>query len=218
MNKKLAVVAGLALMGVAFWAASYIYDTSRSDKTIAQAKSESSPLVRHYAQSLGPADAKVVLVEFFDPGCETCRLFAPQVKALMEARPGQVRLVLRYAAFHQGADTMVKILEAARKQDRYWQTLQVMYDTQGEWASHHRPQPDKIWQHLAATDLDLQQIRSDMNSPEILEILAQDTADAETLGVRRTPGFFVNGKPLQQFGLRQLTELIDAEIASNYPG
>ncbi len=55
-----------------------------------------------------------------------------------------------------------------------------------------------------------------MNEPEIAELIAQDLADAETLNVRKTPGFFVNGKPLQSFGYNQLQELIEAEIKENY--
>ena len=69
--------AGLLLM---FMLASNLYDRQRSDELELMAKNNSAPLVRDYSQSLGPADAKVVLVEFLDPGCETCRIFAPHVK------------------------------------------------------------------------------------------------------------------------------------------
>ena len=81
-------------------------------------------------------EQRVVLVEFFDPACETCREFHPYVKELLAAHPGKVRLVLRYAPFHQGSDTMVLILEAAGRRGRFWETLEVMYATQPQWASH----------------------------------------------------------------------------------
>mgnify|MGYP002525276820 CR=1 FL=1 len=54
----------------------------------------------------------------------------------------------------------------------------------------------------------------DQNSAAIIE---RDLADADTLGVRKTPGFFVNGKPLQPFGARPLAALIKAEIRAKYP-
>ena len=47
------------------------------------------------------------------------------------------------------------------------------------------------------------------------EIVDQDIADATTLGVHKTPILFVNGKPLQHFGLSQLRSLLDSEIAAN---
>jgi len=201
---------------VAFLAASYVYTAQRESEMSAAAKASDSPLERPYSQGTGPADARVVLVEFFDPACETCRVFSAHVKTLLASYPGKVRLVLRYAPFHQGADTMVLILEAARKQDKFWETLDVMYETQPEWASHHHPQPDLIWDFLPAAGVDVDRIRRDLSDPDSIAILNQDLADAKALGVQRTPQFFVNGKPLLSFGLRQLKSLLEAEIAAQY--
>ncbi len=216
MKKQHIAILGGAGLILAFLLAGYFYRSQRADEIERLAQTRAAPLVRDYSQTSGPSDAKVVIVEFFDPGCETCRIFAQPVKGLVGSNPGKVQLVLRYAPFHHGSDTMVKILEAARRQNRYWETLQVMFDTQPHWASHHQPQPDKIWQFLPSAGVNVERIRSEMNSPKILEIIQQDIADAKTLGVRRTPEFFVNGKPLPSFGLDQLKRLVDREIAANY--
>ena len=111
---------------------------------------------------------------------------------------------------------MVRILEAARKQGKFWETLDIMYKTQRHWADHHKPQPQKIWAFLPIAKLDLEKIRSDMNDPEIVRRIQQDLADANTLKVRKTPGFFVNGRPLVSFGYRQLQELVESEIKKYY--
>ena len=55
-----------------------------------------------------------------------------------------------------------------------------------------------------------------MNDPEIAGLIQQDLADAKTLNVRKTPGFFVNGKPLSRFGYQQLQELVESEINKYY--
>ena len=55
-----------------------------------------------------------------------------------------------------------------------------------------------------------------MNDPEIDKLIKQDLADAKTLNVRKTPGFFVNGKPLERFGRKQLQELVESKIKENY--
>jgi protein-disulfide isomerase len=91
-----------------------------------------------------------------------------------------------------------------------------MYKTQRHWASHHNPQPQLIWKFLPNAGLDLEKIRNDMNDPEIAKIIQQDLADAKTLNVRKTPGFFVNGKPLPSFGYKQLQELVESEINKYY--
>ncbi|MBW2420409.1 MAG: thioredoxin domain-containing protein [Deltaproteobacteria bacterium] len=207
-------MAGLLL---AFALASYVYTSQQADRIEALAAAADSPLERPHSRSGGPPDARVVLVEFFDPACETCRTFAPQVKSLLASHPNRVRLVLRYAPFHQGSDTMVKILEAAGRQGLFWETLQVMYETQPQWASHHHPQPEKIWEFLPRAGVDVSRIRRDMNDPMFVKLIEQDLADGRTLGVRKTPQFFVNGSPLLSFGYRQLKSMLDTEVAKQYP-
>jgi len=221
MNSKqqffLAFGGGVVLV-LAFILAIFLYNNQRADKlaSIAEEDTVDNAFVRPYSQRTGPPDAKVTIVEFFDPGCETCAQFAPYTKAIMGSHPGRVQLVLRYAPFHEGADTMVMILEAAGKQGKYWETLQLMFDTQPQWASHHDPAPEKIWALLPPLNLDVNRLKEDMQSMEIAHILKQDIEDAQTLGVRKTPGFFVNGKPLTSFGPTQLQTLVDSEVAANY--
>ena len=55
-----------------------------------------------------------------------------------------------------------------------------------------------------------------MNAPEIEKVIAQDQADADALNVMKTPGFFVNGKPLTSFGYRQLHQLVESQINEMY--
>lgn len=194
----------------------FFYKAMLTQKLGFLASENASVFIREHSQILGNDDAKVYLIKFSDPACETCSAFHPFVKHLMAANPGKIKLVLRYAPFHDGADYFVKILEAAKRQGKFWETLDIMYKTQRYWASHHNPKPQLIWQYLPHAGLDLEKIRKDMNDPEIEQIIKQDLADAETLNVRKTPGFFVNGKPLTSFGYRQLQDLVDSEINANY--
>ena len=209
-------VSCLALIFVFIFAGSY-YKGQQAEKYGFMAKENASTFVRDHSQTRGSDDAKVYLVEFMDPACETCAAFSPFVKQMMDANPGKIKLVLRYAPFHDGADYFVKILEAAKKQGKYWETLDIMYKSQPFWASHSNPQPQRIWQFLPRAGLDIEQIRKDMKDPAIVKIIEQDLADAKTLNVRKTPGFFANGKPLQTFGRRNLQELVHSAIMESYP-
>jgi protein-disulfide isomerase len=206
----------LVLFFTFVFASSY-YKGQQSEKYGFMAQKNAELFVRPHSQTLGSDDAKVYLVEFMDPACETCAAFSPLVEQIMAANPGKIKLVLRYAPFHDGADYFVKILEAAKKQGKYWETLNVMYKSQPYWASHSNPQPQRIWQFLPQAGLDIEQIKKDMNDPAIAKLIAQDIADAKTLNVRKTPGYFVNGKPLQTFGYRQLRYLVQSEIRIKYP-
>lgn len=213
------IIFGLAclVIFIGFLFASSYYKEQQADKFDFLAEKNRSTFIRGHSPTLGSDDAKVYLIEFTDPACETCAAFAPFVKQIMSAYPGKIKLVIRYAPFHQGADYFVKILEAAKKQGKYWETLDIMYKSQKYWASHHNPQPELIWRFLPQAGLDIGKIRQDMNDPAIVKIIEQDLADAKTLGVQKTPGFFANGKPLQEFGYRQLQHLIESELRAQYP-
>ena len=202
---------------IAFVVGSSYYKGKQADKIGFMAQENAELFVRGHSQTLGSDDAKVYIIEFMDPACETCAAFSPFVKQMMDANPGKIKLVLRYAPFHDGADYFVKILEAAKIQGKYWETLDVMYKTQRWWASHHNPQPQRIWQFLPQAGVDVERIRKDMNDPAIVKLIDQDLADAKMLNVRKTPGFFANGKPLQNFGYQQLQQLVQSEIMENYP-
>ena len=215
MNRTTIALLGAGGLILAFALAIFVYESRQAAKYAAAAHN-APPFVRDYSQSLGPEDARVVIVEFFDPGCETCRAFAAPVKELVESHAGRVRLVLRYAAFHQGSDTIVKALEAARRQGKYWETLQLLYDKQPQWADHHHPRPDAMWAFFPSLGLDTAQMKEDMRDQEIVDILRQDTADGYALNVRKTPTFIVNGVPLQRFGLRELQELVRIKVAEAY--
>ena len=206
----------LVLIIVFMFGSSY-YKGKQAEKFGFMAQENASTFVRDHSQTLGSDDAKVYLVEFMDPACETCAAFSSFVKQMIATNPGKIKLVLRYAPFHDGADYFVKILEAAKKQGRYWETLNVMYKSQPYWASHSNPQPQMIWQFLPRAGVNVEQIRRDMNDPAIAKLIEQDLADAKTLNVRKTPGFFVNGRPLQTFGSKQLLQLVQSEIRANYP-
>ena len=217
MKTHVIFAVSVVVLIVAFVVGGSYYKGKQAEKIGFMAQENAELFVREHSQILGSDDAKVYLIEFMDPACETCAAFSPFVKQMMDANPGKIRLVLRYAPFHKGADYFVKILEAAKKQGKYWETLDIMYKSQRWWASHSNPQPQLIWQFLPKVGLDIELLQKDMNDPAIAKLIDQDLADAKTLNVRKTPGFFANGKPLQAFGYQQLQQLVQSELNANYP-
>jgi protein-disulfide isomerase len=217
MKRTLFAVTGLVLV-LGFVLAATMFRERRAAELDTLADEQDSIFVRPHSPTLGDEDARVVLVKFTDPACETCAAFSPLVKRLMEKHPGKIRFVIRYAPFHHGADEVARILEAARKQDRFWETLDLLYRSQGSWTQHHQVVLDQVWVVLAIDGgLDLERLREDLADPRIGEIVAQDLADAKTLGVRKTPGFFVDGRQLEPFGVEPLIELVETAVRTRYP-
>src|SRR5829696_4809401 len=94
-------------------------------------------LLRADAASIGPADAKVTLIEFYDPECESCASFHPAVKGLLKEFEGKVRFVARYATFHKNARLAAIYTEAAGEQGKYWEMQAKLFEKQGEWGEKH---------------------------------------------------------------------------------
>jgi protein-disulfide isomerase len=154
----------------------------------------------------------VTIVEFLDPACEACRAYAPVVKQILFLYPDEVRLVVRYADFHQGSDQAIRLLEAARRQGKFEQVLAALFDGQEEWASHHSPDVGKAWNIAGASGLQLSAARRDAASAASTALLAQEREDIVALQVTRTPTFYVNGRLLTDFGPEPLMALVAAEV------
>lgn len=214
MKQKTIFIIALVLLAALFAGGAQMYRAQKAQQAAAAAAKNKESLLRFHSPSLGRADAPVHIVEFFDPACETCAAFYPMVKQMMSNYREDIRLTVRYAPFHQGSDEVVKALEASRKQGRFWQALEALLASQNAWVEHHQARPELIWPHLARAGLDIERLKSDMQSPEVARAIAQDVTDARTLNVTKTPEFFVNGRPLPSFGFDQLRDLVSEELAA----
>jgi protein-disulfide isomerase len=210
-NKALVIAAVAGVLLIALGALFYIGGSGRPSPVANQAA-----LVRPHSPTLGEPGARVHIVEFFDPACETCRAFYPFVKQMMAANPGRIRLSVRYAPFHPGSDQVVKALEAARKQGKYWQSLEAVLEAQPRWTVNHTARLDLAWSAFERAGVRIEQLKQDMNSPEIAAEIKQDLQDAVALNVTQTPEFFVNGRPMPSFGYEQLKTLVDDALREAY--
>ncbi|MEZ5613539.1 MAG: thioredoxin domain-containing protein [Rhodocyclaceae bacterium] len=216
-TRKLLALAVLLILGLAFYFGMDAYRDRTQAEQDTRIAVEGSRLVRMHTPIIGPQNAPVTIVEFFDPACETCRAFYPIVKQIMAQHPDKVRLALRYAPFHHGSDQVVKLIEAARKQGLYTPVLEALLATQPEWADHAAPNIGIAFEAAARAGLDMGRARQDMETPEIQAVLAQDIEDLTALQVSKTPTFFVNGRSLPSFGPEPLARLVAEEVGKVQP-
>lgn len=210
MNRRLLLIAAATVAVAVFVVAALVYSRSTSPQATTV---ETSSLVRFDSIVVGEQHAPVTIVEWFDPSCEACRAFYPIVKQIMDRYPGKVRLVLRYAPLHEGSEEAVRILEAARKQNMLIPVLEAMLAAQPAWAAHGSPNLELAWQASAAAGLDLQKAQADAKGEDVTARISQEKSDLETLGIKQTPTFYVNGQELVDFGPQQLADLVSAEVA-----
>lgn len=210
-------IAATVTLLIAFVVATLLYKSEKAKSAELAVTTSRPALTRDHAPTLGRADARVHIVEFLDPACETCREFYPMVKSLLAANPDKIRLSVRHVAFHAGSDFVVRVLEAAKKQGKYWQTLEALLASQSRWAVNHTVRSDLVMARLDGLGLNLEQLNRDMNDPEIRRAIEQDLADAKSLNVTKTPEYLVNGRQMPTFGYQQLKELVGDELKRAYP-
>jgi protein-disulfide isomerase len=174
-------------------------------------------LTRPHSPVLGAAKAPVTVVEVLDPACEACKAFAPVVKQLLFLYPEEVRVVVRYADFHDGSEEAIRLLEAAHRQGKFDALLSALFERQEEWSSHAAPDTERAWQIAAEVGVDVARARKDARSARVDDILRQEAEDLIAIKVERTPTFYVNGKALPTFGAEQLLNLVASEVRAARP-
>ena len=94
----------------------------------------------------------------------------------------------------------------------YWETLETLLATQSQWTRNHIVIPEMIEPAIADVGLDMDKLRADINSTDVMRNMEQDRKDAVFLKISKTPTYFVNGRPLPSFGAQQLADLIREEL------
>lgn len=176
-------------------------------------------LVRPDSPTLGAADAKVTIVEFLDPECEACAAFSPVVKKILKEYDGKIRLVVRYMPLHPNSLSAATFTEAAGEQGKYWQAQELLFQRQPEWGTKHGLQaavPADIntlfKKYAMELGLDLNKMDAAFAENRYQSKIQRDLKDGQSLGVRQTPTFFVNGRRLVRLGEQDLKALINEEL------
>jgi protein-disulfide isomerase len=219
--KILALISVVVAVAVVFGARYYRDAVQGERKGNANAD---GPLVRPDSPTLGPADAPVTLVEFLDPECESCGAFQPTVKKILKDYGGKVRLVVRYMPLHPNSRLAAAYTEAAGEQGKYWEMQEVLFRRQPEWGEIHghgaqaaaaarrEPAPVLFERYAAELGLDVERVRAAVAEDRYASKVERDMKDGQSLGVSKTPTFFVNGRMLMRFNQQDLRALIDEEL------
>lgn len=228
MRKEVKILGAIVVVVIiaAVVGASYYRSSIQSERITTNSSNSSKPsvnaeaLIRSDSPTLGAADAPVTLVEFYDPECESCAAFAPVVKKIMKDYDGKIRLVARYMPLHPNSLSAATFTEAAGEQGKYWQAQEMLFQKQPEWGTKHGSQASAeradinalFKKYALELGLDMNKMDAAFAENRYNAKIQRDLKDGQTLGVRQTPTFFVNGRRLARFGEADLRALIDEEL------
>lgn len=206
------MLAAVAVLAAVFAAATLWYQRAEDSRVEQAVAPNAGQLIRPDAITLGPADATVTVVEFLDPECEACAAMHPIVKQVLRDFDGRLRLVIRYLPLHRNSVYAAGLLEGARAQGKFWEALDVFLAKQPEWASHEAPRPGFLVGYIRSLGLNEAAVISVATSEQTRRRIELDQSDASSLGVNRTPTFFVNGQRLARLGYEPLRDAVAAAL------
>jgi protein-disulfide isomerase len=145
--------------------------------------------------ALGSGTAPVTLVEFADPQCPACGMWARQALPVIVrdyVRPGKVRIV--FSGMHfvgPESETALRAALAAASQHRFWNVVELLYENQGAentgWVS------DSLLRSIgdAVPGLSTSKMLAGLQSATVTSLISQGDALAQQAGISSTPSFAV---------------------------
>jgi len=216
MNKKTLFIGITVVLLLVFVGATMVFNNQKLVSKNEILMDNSSKLMRIGAPMKGAEDAKVTIVEFLDPACETCAAFYPLVNKLLKKHSGKIKVIVRYAPLHKGSDQVVRLLEATHLQGEFWSALELLFANQRIWTINHVSQPQIAKEILGKLSLNQSKFAKDLYSQTVSDAINKDLSDGQSLRVRATPEFFVNGRQMQTFGYKQFVQLVEDEVSKHY--
>lgn len=168
---------------------------------------------RHF---MGREDAPVTIVEFSDFQCPYCGSFAATTGRQIIAQyvqTGKVRLGYIHFPFLGPASTLAaQASECAAEQDAFWDYHDLVFENQDSLSA------TRLKELAGDLGLDQQAFDACLDSGKYEAVVNGQGEFSQSIGVRSTPSFLINGQPLigaQSFEAFQ--QVIEAELESASP-
>ena len=164
---------------------------------------------RDYA--VGPKDAKVQIVEFFDYNCGFCKRSTDWVEETIAKYPDDVRFVFKELPVLTGPDgtsfTAARAALAAARQGKY---SKFHFALMAERALNE----DRILQVAKNNGLNADQLEKDMEDPAIRRQIDDNLQLAQQIpALSGTPFFVINGQFVSGASMPRLNAILEEELS-----
>jgi protein-disulfide isomerase len=142
------------------------------------------------AQTIGPDTALVTIVTFSDFQCPYCSRVSPTIEELRKDYGADLRYAFKHnpLPMHKNARAAAIAAEAAGEQGKFWEMHDKLF-------ANSRDLTEKNFIAWARElKLDVKRFERDLASTAIGERVDRHQRQANDLGARGTPAFFINGR------------------------
>lgn len=163
----------------------------------------------------GPKEARITLIEYFDPECEACRAYYPLLKRLKEKYKDDLTIVYRYFPLpgHKNSTTWASALEAAWLQWKFSEMKNILFENQVKWWESAFTDITIFYPYAEKIGLDMNKFKKDVYEWSTLKRILKDKNSGTSLWVTWTPSFFLNwSKIINPKTYEDFEILINAEL------
>lgn len=165
----------------------------------------------------GDVNAPVVVIDFSDFGCPYCAQFTRETYPVIEreyVKTGKV--FFKYVPFVVGmfphAAEATRVAECVGEQGRFWTMADHLYEAQSEWKRASDPRP-LLLGIAGVAGADTSAVSKCYRDGRSEQRTARANDVASTIGVRVTPSFLVNERPIQgALPLAEFRKVIEAAL------
>lgn len=134
---------------------------------------------------VGAEDSDVIMVEFFDYQCGYCKRLFPGMKDIMASDPKLKVIFVEYPVIGPASLVAARAAIASQNQGLYMEFHEALMNHKG------RLDDATILSIADSVGLDVDQLKVDMEAPEIVAYLRDVRGLAEGLGIRGTPSMVI---------------------------
>jgi protein-disulfide isomerase len=192
----------------------YIFRGELSDMTVDPLAEIRSKLHAGNSPSMGPADAKIILIEFADFECPSCRQLDRILRDLLPQHP-EIRLVYKdfpLTSIHPWAMTAALAGQCAAKENpaSFWKIHDIIFDSQDLITSSN------VWEKMSdfasKIGLNTETFRACMSNPDTAQEVDKTTQEGHDLNVTATPTIFINGRRVVGPDKTLVKQLVEFEL------
>lgn len=154
-------------------------------------KSQEAALNENNAPAQGPADSKIVMVEFYDYACGYCRRLYPELNKILAQNP-DVKVIYRPLAFVSPySEYAARAVLAAEEQGKFNELHTALFTVQKQL-------DEKLVDELAEkAGIDVEKMKEDMKSDKTNAAFSANNSLAEKIQINGVPTLILNGEMLQ---------------------
>lgn len=162
--------------------------------------------------AIGPEEASVVVYEFSDYQCPSCRKMHQVSLKIRKKYKGKIKWIFKDYPLdrHKDAWPMAQAAWCAKEQDKFWEYQEFLYAVEGN------PDLETYKGFAKKLNLDVDQFGQCFESGKYKAMIEREKLEGKEAGVSSTPSFVINGRLSPGFiSFEKMSDWINQELAKD---